>query len=161
MGLGEPNHHNMIVSKLVINKHGNMFDGVHLNDVIASGWQMSRWSKYIECVADGETKETNGLWLLCIFLHFLIHLVQCHDKLRLVSKFQVPVYEVVNIKEMMVYASGIQTGLCRTVVFHGWLSGVPQAHLLIILIILNWIFLFSFPSLCIIGTGFIFGVNHQ
>lgn len=37
MGLGEPNCSNMIVSKLVINQHRNMFVGVHLDDVSASG----------------------------------------------------------------------------------------------------------------------------
>ena len=69
--------------------------------------------------------------ILVIFLPVLIHLVQYYDNLRLVPKFQAPVHEILNIKEMVGYFSGIQNVLCRTVVFHGWLPGVPQAHLLI------------------------------
>jgi len=38
------------------NVGGGKFVGDHVHDVSASGWQMSGWSKYIECIVDGETK---------------------------------------------------------------------------------------------------------
>lgn len=46
---------NVIVHKLIINKHKNIIIGVYWNGVSAPGWQVSGWSN-VECMAEGKQK---------------------------------------------------------------------------------------------------------
>jgi len=60
----------------------------------------------------GDSEESSDLRLLCLLVHALIHSITwCHNSLQFVLKFQAPVLEMVNLKEMT--ASSPSGGLLK------------------------------------------------
>jgi hypothetical protein len=46
----------MIVCKLMINKHKNIYIDVYFNDISFPGLKLSGWANSVECMVEGEQK---------------------------------------------------------------------------------------------------------